>query len=580
MDASDTYRRRETPLRKTRQYAAVATPMLGLLVLTGVVVAQEERSDDPFGRLTSPGGTVRLTSQNLSESQRDTYLQQVGLTPFMVNELDENAWAQLGEEEWRLEAPWGEVVQGPGEVDISIFGQSMRVWTTHADEGGVRFEDDWGGSRLEIYRDFPIPAEDCETEPPCFGSSLHIATDAVGPLVEILRNDRGYPEGIRYGEVLVERFHYGSGPYREWSELIDTRTGATVLDTRLATDLDVPPTFRLTTGDGTVLAQADAGGPLSAAVTARSATYAFLPLDGSEIWRSLWARTGGLVDVANQRVDYTDSTLRVYLADHVVIEAPRRKASESNIVLKHPERPLPWVSETATYEAAVPGTTPPEALREHPPTPETWLPSIPGTERIRGLQGVKAAAKGTKMAGGGPDCPPEHGDMCQKPNPVPGPPNGARPGQGNPGPGQTPTIPGGGTTTSGGGPADALKPSKKRKADKAAAKAASRASSCAAIFNGHLSAVQGAPLRDGMKGPSAGSCNVANAYTFRKLDGSLQDDPSRFFVWLCPTAFGRGTMALSTTILHEWAHLAGTSHSDMGGSSSAMSAEINRRCRG
>ena len=197
----------------------------------------------------------------------------------------------------------------------------------------------------------------------------------------------------------------------EWIELIDTRTGGTILDTRLFEDAPAMPWFivlagGLTTGD--VLVRAELGGPLHAVVSAAGSTYALLPVDGGELWRSaeVYADGWSHQDAYRARLDYTESWMRLHLGlpgdgYGVVVEAPRRASSAVPARLLHPDLPLPAIDSDVLYESAMPAV----AL----PGPEWFV--IPADWRRAGLpvirspdrsEGPKAVASGM---GGGPSGP-------------------------------------------------------------------------------------------------------------------------------------------------------------------------------
>lgn len=250
----------------------------------------------------------------------------------------------------------------------------------------------------------------------CESLGLHRVDDSHGPLAEVLRDERGYPVGVRYGETLVALYHFDPADLAElgetsvvpeWIELIDTRTGGAILDTRLFEDAPAMPWFIVLTGGlstGNVLVRAEMGGPLHMEVSAGDGIYALMPIDAGEIWRSAEVYTDGLSfqDAYRARLDYTEIWMRLHLGFPedgrvVVVEAPRNASSAAPARLLHPDLPLPAIESDASHESAMPASASPGPERFV--IPSDWRAGLPVIRSPDYLDEPRAVVSGM---GGGP----------------------------------------------------------------------------------------------------------------------------------------------------------------------------------
>ena len=255
-----------------------------------------------------------------------------------------------------------------------VLGQAMTVTTVISPEG-LRISDDRGGLRTEAYRRFPLDACDRGSvgdelehhvvqtgsggcaDPASYGASFDEASDDHGTIAEVVRDSRGLPTGVRFGESLLLRYRFtpplpappgsvqGGGRWREPSswELIDLRTSEIVIDSvdaarvaserpRLSVGLrGVGQVLRFEGGEAFAVPR---GG-------VRWRSYALLPLETtSDIWRIVHA-SGGRSRNHQFRVDYTGDLVRVRIRigegdRSIVVEAPRRRESLTPVSFVHP----------------------------------------------------------------------------------------------------------------------------------------------------------------------------------------------------------------------------------------------------
>lgn len=253
-----------------------------------------------------------------------------------------------------------------------VLGQAMTV-TAVISSDGLLISDDRGGSRTEAYRRFPLDAcgrrgvEDefdhhevrtrpgrC-ADPAFFNATFDEASDDHGTIVEVVRDSRGLPIGVRFGESLLLRYKFtpplparsesvGTGGWwREPSswDLIDLRTSEIVIDSvdaaRVASERPVLSVYFR--GVGQVLRFE--GGEAFAVARVRRRPYALLPLETtSEVWRIAHA-SGGRNRDHQFRVDYTGDLVRVRIRTgesdrSIVVEAPRSRESPVPVSFVHP----------------------------------------------------------------------------------------------------------------------------------------------------------------------------------------------------------------------------------------------------
>ncbi len=241
-----------------------------------------------------------------------------------------------------------------------VLGQAMTV-TAVISPDGLRIADDWGGSRVEAYRRFPLDACDRGTagdgcaDPSLFYGTFDEANDDHGTIVEVIRDDQGLPIGVRFGESLLLRYEFlpplpapagkvpAGGSWREPSswELIDLRTSEIVIDSLDAARVASPRPrlFVGLRGVGNVLRFE--GGAAFAVPRGVGRSYALLPLEPtSKAWRIVYA-SGGRSREQQFRVDYTDDYVRarIWAGDgdrSLVVEAPRSREDLTPVSFVHP----------------------------------------------------------------------------------------------------------------------------------------------------------------------------------------------------------------------------------------------------
>jgi len=241
-----------------------------------------------------------------------------------------------------------------------ILGRAMTVTAVISSEG-LRFSDDWGGSRTEAYRRFPLDACDRASErggcadPSSFYATFDSANDEHGSIVEVVRNSQGLPIGVRFGESLLLRYKFtpplaappvgvqAGGRWREPSswDLIDLRTSEIVIDSvdaaRVASGRPVLSVYL--PGFSEVLRFE--GGQAFAVAIGRDRPYALLPLETtSDVWRIVLA-SGGRGRNQEFRVDYADDLVRAEIRTgegdrSIVVEAPRSRESLAPVSFVHP----------------------------------------------------------------------------------------------------------------------------------------------------------------------------------------------------------------------------------------------------
>jgi len=223
-------------------------------------------------------------------------------------------------------------------TEFRLLHQEMEVESVRLDERWVKVSDNRGGVRHDYLTKAPRRELNCAPE--------HIGThschrgwvqpsvashDASGRIVHVVTNDEGDPIEIWYGEVLVARYHHherADGVRDYWFELLDTRTGQRLLDSRA-----LPPSRagrpHFSVYGGVIQSVDDKLFVVVRHYLPTGFTYARLPLEEGPIWRHVRAG-GGSLDVA-AFVYYTDTRLRIESFGGVgtsgsplVVEAPRR----------------------------------------------------------------------------------------------------------------------------------------------------------------------------------------------------------------------------------------------------------------
>jgi CYTH domain-containing protein len=304
---------------------------------------------------------VFVSASGVSPAEAHEYLERLGLRAGAVVDPTVSMWGRdafHGVHEAR--ADWAvKRLELNGKFALrestEVFGQAMTV-TAVIGSDGLLTTDDRGGTRVEVYRRFPVATcyrgqegADCNEV-----SSFDAAWDDHGTIVEFVRDREGFPSGVRFGESLALRYDFtpplpeppglAGDRWREPSswELIDLRSSEIVVDSvdaaRLASERP-----RLSVGFkgiGAVLRVE--GGELFAAAQGRLGwPYALIPLESpSEIWRIVYA-SGDMSEKYRYRVDYTGDLLRVEVeageyGENIVVEAPRSRASAVPVSIVHP----------------------------------------------------------------------------------------------------------------------------------------------------------------------------------------------------------------------------------------------------
>lgn len=335
--------------------------LLALAVPEPVLTMQQTQHD--LWREISPEGSVNISVTGASPSEAYEHLESLGLVPGSVADPevviygnDAFRGVQEAKADWAVRRL---ALNGKFAVRQSVeaLGQAMTV-TSVISPDGLLTTDDWGGSRIETYREFPVAT--CYSSPERFGCdgvvSFDMARDKHGTIVEFVRDSQGLPIAVRFGETLALRYSFAPPlperpkmgrlsdrwrPPSAW-ELIDVRTSEIVIDSvdaaKVASErVVVSVGFQ---GSGEVLRVED-GHPLAVALGVRYAPYALLPLGTtSDVWRIVYA-SGDMSQEYRFRVDYTDDLVRVEInaskyGRSVVVEAPRSRESAAPVSIVHP----------------------------------------------------------------------------------------------------------------------------------------------------------------------------------------------------------------------------------------------------
>ncbi len=311
----------------------------------------------------SPAGSVTASGTGVSRSEALEYLDRLGLVAGAVADpevgvhgRDAFHGVQEARADWavkRLELNGKFALRHSTEV----LGQAMKV-TSVISSDGLLTTDDRGGSRVETYRKFPVATcyggvegTDCDEV-----ASFDMARDDHGLIVEFIRDKRGFPGGVRFGETLALRYDFTpplpeppslarqGDRWREPSswELIDLRTSEIVIESDGAAKV-ASERSRLSVyfqGIGEVL-RVEGGEPFAVAQGRSGWPYALMSLERpSEVWRMVYA-SGDMSLEYRYRVDSTDNLLRVEIeageyGRSIVVEAPRSRESSAPVSIVHP----------------------------------------------------------------------------------------------------------------------------------------------------------------------------------------------------------------------------------------------------
>lgn len=290
--------------------------------------------------------------QQLTEEEFRSYVRRLGLGQSAATSSRAESNPLRAESQF----PWGSLVSvhtaDGEETRADIFGQRMKVTRVFGHRGAVRIEDDWGGVRTDIHRNLPFYRKNHGVQ---HGPGVVHVEDGLGTVADVVVDGEGDPREVRYADNLLVRYHYrvdelesapniGTALERVWLELIDLRTGETVLDSRLIPSA-VRPFFRLGRVGATYV-EASVDEQLFVAVdVAESGVYALLPLERGEMWRR--AVVGGTdIPLFRTEVDYRADLLRVtFTMPSFTVEVPRRSTSAEPFLLLFPERAeLPLVT--------------------------------------------------------------------------------------------------------------------------------------------------------------------------------------------------------------------------------------------
>lgn len=308
----------------------------------------------------SPAGSVIVTATGVSRSDADELLEGLGLVAGAVPDPDVEVRAsdafhgvQQVKADWamkRLELNGKFALRQSTEG----FGQAITV-TYVISPQGLLVTDNRGGSRIEAYREFPVATCYRGNHGGCDGASFDAAGDSYGSIVEFIRDSRGFPAAVRFGETLLLRYSF-TPPFPEppsrarserWREpsswdLIDLRTSEIVVDSVDAAKVaSERPTLSVGFEAGGELLRLEAGELFVAAQGRYGWPYALLALeDDSEIWRIVHAN-GDMGRMYKFRVDYTDDLVRVEIKGpeygrSIVVEAPRSLGSGTPASIVHP----------------------------------------------------------------------------------------------------------------------------------------------------------------------------------------------------------------------------------------------------
>ena len=341
--------------------ALLVIGVLPVLSATGAG-AQALPGQPDWSEEISPGGSVAIWAFNVSRSEAQEYLERLGLPAGAVADPEISVYGsesfhgvREARSDWavtRLELNGKFALRQFTEV----LGRTMTV-TSVISSDGLQTTDDRGGTRIQARREFPFAT--CERGPEgggCDWASFDEARDDHGTIVEFVRDRRGLPKGVRFGETLLLRYKFtpplparpsGVRSGDRWREpsswdLIDLRTSEIVIDSvdagKVATGR--PALSVILRGIGEVL-RFENGQPFAVAEGFHSAPHALLPLETtSEIWRFVYGNGDGSQSY-RFRVDYTDRLVRVEigagrLGESIVVEAPRRLDSVAAVSFVHP----------------------------------------------------------------------------------------------------------------------------------------------------------------------------------------------------------------------------------------------------
>ncbi len=316
----------------------------------------------------SPAGLVFIQADGVSRSEAHEYLDGLGLLAGTVADpevgvhgRDAFHGVQEARADWavtRLELNGKFALRRSTEV----LGHAMTMMSVIGSDG-LLTTDDRGGSRIETYRKFPDAACDRGDEGTGCDDpvSFDAARDGRGVIVEFIRDRKGFPSGVRFGETLFLRYDFtpplpeppsyanvrAGDVWREPSswELIDLRTSEIVVDSvdagKVASERTVFSVGFL--GIGEVL-RVEAGDPFAVALGRgySDPAYALLPIEAtSEVWRIVYAY-GDQSWRYKFRVDYTDDLVRAeiktegLLGPSIVVQAPRSLESTAPVSIVHP----------------------------------------------------------------------------------------------------------------------------------------------------------------------------------------------------------------------------------------------------
>lgn len=196
-----------------------------------------------------------------------------------------------------------------GEVqNTTVFGHNLEVSTRPLEDGKLRIWDSQGAERFETWSE----------------GSLLSAYDQTGSILKAKLDAHGRPESIVVGGSIMLRFDYEDGE-RLWvrRHLIDLEAGQSLNSWKRADEFEnleqaaLPRQGALAFLPGSVpIAEWDAeyspGG--SIVISRKGVPYALIPFDSKEgeAWHSI---STSFDDVpAQDRIDYTDSHIRLHLA--------------------------------------------------------------------------------------------------------------------------------------------------------------------------------------------------------------------------------------------------------------------------
>ncbi|MCY3664007.1 MAG: hypothetical protein OXH28_14465 [bacterium] len=329
--------------------------------------ARASQGQSGWGEDISPAGLVNISASGVSRSEARDYLERFGLgagavadPAVSVRGSDAFHGVQEARTEWavkRLELNGKFASRGSTEV----LGRAMTV-TAVISSDGLLTTDDRGGRRTEAYRRFPVATcyrgpegADCDQV-----VSFDAAWDQTGTIVEFIRDRRGFPSGVRFGEALALRYDFTpplpeppppglararDDRWREPSswELIDLRTSEIVIDSvdaaRMASERPVLAVGLRGMGEAL---RVEGGQPFAVAHGSLGPPYAHMSLnDPSSIWRIVHA-SGDMSSEYHYRVDYHDDLVRVEIkageyGRSIVVEAPRSRDSAAPVSIVHPE---------------------------------------------------------------------------------------------------------------------------------------------------------------------------------------------------------------------------------------------------